>query len=96
MQLSGNSIALKEKMERMAVVGRKQNEGEKEKSMRIKNNRPGGQGEREREAQGVVVPWEYGYKRLGYLPAIPAQLPKIADVFRTTSAEKGLTVCSPR
>jgi hypothetical protein len=93
MRGSGNSITPQEELGRAAMARKTERDREKEKSVRIKNNRPAGQGEKWEEAQGIVVLVEWGYKILRDLPTIPGQLPKIADVFRTTSGEKGLTVC---
>jgi hypothetical protein len=64
----------------------------KQQRVRIKNNRPVGQGETPREAQVIVAPISVGHNLLGYLPTIPGQLPKIAYVVRTTAVEKALTL----
>lgn len=68
----------------------------KQQRVRIKNNRPAGQGKTHREAQVIVILIQQEHYRLGYLPTIPGQLPKIADVLRTTPGEKGLTLVSTR
>lgn len=66
----------------------------KPQGVRIKNNRPAGQGEKQGEAQVMVVVRRMGCYKLWYLPTILGQLPKIADVLRTTAGEKGLTLMS--
>jgi len=60
--------------------------------MHAKDYRPAGQGWKAQKAQLVVVTGVRGFDIWGDLPKIPGQLPKIADVFRATPDEKGLTL----
>ena len=60
--------------------------------MHAKDYRPAGQGWKAQKAQLVVVTGVECFDIWGDLPRIAGQLPKIADVFRTTPDEKGLTL----
>jgi len=60
--------------------------------MQAKDYRPVGQGGVGNKTQSLVFAWPPRFYILWYLPRIPGQMPKIADVFRTTPEEKGLTV----
>ena len=60
--------------------------------MHAKDYRPVGQGQNSAKIQLVAVGTEAGFNMLWDLPTIPGQLPKIADVFRTTPEEKSLTL----
>lgn len=64
--------------------------------VRAKDYRTAGQATIVEKAQYVVFYGVHGYKMQGYLPTIPGELPKIADVFRTTAGEKGLTLGQTR
>ena len=64
--------------------------------MHAKDYRPVGQGQNGAKIQLVAVGTEAGFNMLWDLPTIPGQLPKIADVFRTTPEEKGLTLGGAR
>ena len=55
-----------------------------------------GQGGKQREIQSVVVLIAMQHYILEDLPTIPGDLPRIADIVRTTAGEKGLTVGGSR
>jgi len=64
--------------------------------MHAKDYRPRGQEQNWAKTQ-YMGPRDGGFVyMLGDLPRIPGQMPKIADVLRTTPEEKGLTVGQPR
>jgi len=73
-----------------------QDVGKGRRGVRAKDYRTVGQATILEKTQSVVFFGVGSYKMQGYLPTIPGELPKIADVFRTTAGEKGLTLGQTR